>query len=414
MIREPQVCRACGSANLVLLLDLGETPLANNFLELHKAEQDMPTYPLRVRLCQSCSLAQLAEIIDPAILYSSYAYVTSSSQTMDAHLEKQSLHLLEGGDFKQAPKVLEIASNNGLYLKKFQERGCTVLGIEPAQNIAELALESGVSTWPVFFDSQAATDIRTKWGQADLVCARHVFAHIDDWQSLIANLETITHERSVVALEVPYLVDFLEKTEFDTIYHEHLSFVSVRAVEALVSKSPFRLQQVDHYPIHGGSVLLQLRRRDDPTPIHASVSQYLEKENQLKINQLETWAKFVEQVRCIQEGLPSLIRDLHKDGKRIIGYGASAKGNTLLNTCNLTQDDLDYIIDNTPFKQGRVAPGSLIPVEPPERLLEDQPDFALLLAWNFAGEIINRETEYQIRGGRFIIPIPVPRIVEYP
>ena len=414
MMREPELCRACGSADLALLLDLGETPLANSFLEAHEAGRDLPTFPLRLRLCQSCSLAQLAEVIDPAVLYSSYAYVTSSSRTMETHLDRQCEYLIAAGNFKRTPKVLEIASNTGLYLKKFQDHGCPVLGIEPAQNIAELALESGVSTWPVFFDSQAAADIRTEWGQADLVCGRHVFAHMDDWQSLIADLEVITHERSLVALEVPYLVDFFEKTEFDTIYHEHLSFVSVGAVEALVSKSPFRLQQVDHYPIHGGSILLQLRRRDDPAPIHASVAQFLEREHQLKINQPETWANFISQVGTIQEELPTLIRQLGREGKRVIGYGASAKGNTLLNTCSLTCDDLDYIIDNTPFKQGRLAPGSLIPVMPPERLLEDQPDFALLLAWNFSEEIIGRETEYQKRGGRFIIPIPQPRVVEFP
>ncbi len=414
MMREPEFCRACGSADLALLLDLGETPLANSFLESHESGPDLPTFPLRLRLCQSCSLAQLAEVIDPAVLYSRYAYVTSSSRTMEAHLEKQCQQLLAAGNFKQAPKVLEIASNTGLYLEKFKDQGCPVLGIEPAQNIAKLAIDSGVPTWPIFFDSRTVTDIRGKWGHADLVCARHVFAHIDDWQSLIANLETITHERSLVALEVPYLVDFFEKIEFDTIYHEHLSFVSVRAVEALVSKSPFRLQQVVHYPIHGGSILLQLRRRDDPAPTHSSVAQYLEREDQLKINQPETWANFVSQVCTIQEELPALVRRLGREGKRVIGYGASAKGNTLLNTCSLNCDDLDYIIDNTPFKQGRLAPGSLIPVMPPERLLEDQPDFALLLAWNFSEEIIGRETEYQKRGGRFIIPIPQPRIVEFP
>jgi novobiocin biosynthesis protein NovU/D-mycarose 3-C-methyltransferase len=358
-------------------------------------------------------LAQLAEVVDPEILYSSYAYVTSSSHTMDAHLDKQCLHLIEAGNFKRVPKVLEIASNTGLYLKKFQAQGCNVLGVEPAKNIAALAVESGVPTNNVFFDFQSARDIKANWGTADVVCGRHVFAHIDDWQSFVADLEAITHDRSVVALEMPYLVDFLEKTEFDTIYHEHLSYVSVRAAEAMVSNSSFRLQQVDHSPIHGGSILVQLRRREDPTPIHTSVSQYLAREHQLKINQPATWSKFVGQVRYIRKQLPTLIRGLRQAGKRVIGYGASAKGNTLLNTCNLTQDDLDYIIDNTPFKQGRVAPGSLVPVVPPERLLEDQPDFALLLAWNFAEEIINRETDYQKRGGRFILPIPEPRIADF-
>ena len=187
----------------------------------------------------------------------------------------------------------------------------------------------------------------------------------------------------------------------------------MRSVEALVTGTAFQLHRVEHYPIHGGSILLQLRRRGNPEAVHGSVGEFIEKERRLKIDRLESWNPFISQVKAIWETLPALIRGLRAEGKRVIGYGASAKGNTLLNTSGVTSQDLDYIIDNTPFKQGRLAPGSKIPVAPPGRLLEDQPDYALLLAWNFAEEIINRETEYQKRGGRFIIPIPEPRVVEY-
>ena len=413
MMREPKNCRACGFADLFPLLDLGETPLANSFIEARDAADELPRFPLRLRLCPACSLVQLAEVIDPEILYSSYAYVTSTSRTMAAHLESQCGHLIGAGNLGDTPRVVEIASNTGEYLKKFKAKGCEVLGIEPAKNIAELANAAGIPTWLMFFDSNTAKKIQADWGPADLVCGRHVFAHMDDWGGLISNLEAITHENSVVALEVPYLVDFFEQAEFDTIYHEHLSFVSVRSVEALVTGTAFRLHRVEHYPIHGGSILLQLRRRGNPEAVHGSVGEFIEKERRLKIDRLESWNPFISQVKAIWETLPALIRGLRAEGKRVIGYGASAKGNTLLNTSGVTSQDLDYIIDNTPFKQGRLAPGSKIPVAPPGRLLEDQPDYALLLAWNFAEEIINRETEYQKRGGRFIIPIPEPRVVEY-
>ena len=414
MIHERHTCRACGSRNLALIVDLGRTALANDFLEPSEVKAYATFLPLRLRLCQDCSLVQLAEVVDPGVLYSRYAYVTSTSRTMQAHLEAQSKHLVETAGFATPPRVLEIASNTGPYLQKFQALGCTVLGVEPARNIAELADRDGVPTWTDFFNSHNAREIRAEWGAADLVCGRHVFAHIDDWQDVVAALDAVTHERSLIALEVPYLVDFFEKTEFDTVYHEHLSYVSVRSVEALLAKSPFRLHRVDHYAIHGGSVLLQIRRRTDPAPAHESVARFIGRERHLDLHEPAAWQPFVKRVKHIQTQLPALLRQIRARGQRVIGYGASAKGNTLLNTCGLTVSDLDYIIDNTPFKQGKVAPGSWIPVRPPETLLKDRPDFALLLAWNFADEIIARETEYQSGGGRFIIPIPEPRVVEFP
>jgi len=413
MIHVRKNCRACGSTDLVLILDLGTTALANDFLSPEEATQDRTALPLRLNLCRQCSLVQLAEVVDPGVLYSRYAYVTSTSRTMDEHLQSQCTHVLEQAASARPARVLEIASNTGLYLKKFQARGCEVLGVEPARNIAQLAEAAGVPTWADFFNAHNARQIRDEWGAADLVLGRHVFAHIDDWADLLAGLDAITHERSLVALEVPYLLDFYEHTEFDTVYHEHLSYVSVMAVEALLAQSAFRLQRVDRYPIHGGSALIQLRRRSDPAPVHESVRQSLVREKTLNLADPATWHPFVERVRGIQDRLPALIRELKAQGKRIIGYGASAKGNTLLNTCGLTPRDLDYIIDNTPFKQNKLSPGSRIPVKPPETLLKDQPDYTLLLAWNFGAEIMQREQDYQKRGGRFIVPIPEPRVMEY-
>ena len=412
MIHERKDCRACGSTRLETILDLGSTALANDFLDPAEAAGYRTFLPLRLRLCRDCSLAQLADVVDPGVLYSRYAYVTSTSRTMDTHLAAQAKQVLEaaGG---QPKKVLEIASNTGVYLQKFKALGCQVLGVEPARNIAELAERDGIPTWTDFFNARTARQIRQEWGAPDVILGRHVFAHIDDLADLMQGLEEVAHERTLVGFEVPYLKDFFEKTEFDTIYHEHLSYVSVRAVEALLRGSPFVLERADHYAIHGGSILFQFRRRAAGVPAHASVAAALASENQLGLSEPGNWQEFTQRVSKIRKVLPEMIRKLKSDGKRIIGYGASAKGNTLLNTCGLKRGDLDYIIDNTPFKQGKVAPGSWIPIRNENELLKDQPDYALLLAWNFAPEIVGREQEYQKRGGRFILPIPEPRIVEW-
>jgi novobiocin biosynthesis protein NovU/D-mycarose 3-C-methyltransferase len=414
MIHERHHCRTCGSKNLTLILDLGKTALANDFLTLEEAPKYKISLPLRVVLCRDCSLVQLADTVDPKVLYSRYAYVTSTSRTMDAHLSEQSAHLLQCGNFSARPKVLEIASNTGIFLKKFQERGCDVLGVEPATNIADVAEKNGIPTRNEFFNAANAGKLRSDWGAADLILGRHVFAHIDDLRDLLAGLETISHPDTLIAFEVPYLVDFFEHTEYDTIYHEHLSYVSVRSLEALLHDSPFVLSRIDHYAIHGGSILFHICNRSSTVKPHASVAAALERERQLTLSDPGAWRPFADRVAHIRSELPALIRRQNSQGKRVIGYGASAKGNTLLNTCGITAKELDYIIDNTPFKQNKIAPGSGIPVQPPEKLLADRPDFALLLAWNFAKEIVGRETEYQKRGGRFILPIPEPKIVPFP
>jgi hypothetical protein len=413
MIDERSQCRTCGSKNLTLILDLGKTALANDFLTPEEAPTYKISLPLRVVLCRDCSLVQLADTVDPKVLYSRYAYITSTSRTMDAHLSEQATHLLTTGHLGKGAKVLEIASNTGVFLRKFQERGCEVLGVEPATNIAEVAVKDGIATRNEFFNATNARKLRSDWGAADLILGRHVFAHIDDLKDLLAGLEAISHPKTLIAFEVPYLVDFFEHTEYDTIYHEHLSYVSVRAVEALVKDSPLALSRIDHYPIHGGSILFHLERRAPGFKPHESVAAALEKERKLNLIDPATWKPFADRVARIRSELPTLIRRLKSEGKRIIGYGASAKGNTLLNTCGLTKRELDYIIDNTPFKQNKIAPGSGISVRPPETLLADQPDYALLLAWNFAKEIVGRETEFQKRGGKFIVPIPEPKIVPF-
>ncbi|MFZ5807430.1 MAG: class I SAM-dependent methyltransferase [Verrucomicrobiota bacterium] len=411
MFREHNICRACGSNDLPVALDLGETALANDFLLPDQVENYDRIAPLRLKICKKCSLAQLGEIVDPEILYSRYAYITSNSAMMALHLEKLCADLLAAGNFKKSPRVLEFGSNTGRFLKEFQAKGCEVLGVEPAENISAMAQWEGIPTQTEFFNEASAQKISESWGKADLIIGRHVFAHIDDWKSMVRAFDASLSEEGLVAVEVPYLADFFRGVQFDTIYHEHLSYVSVKAMEALLENTPLQLERVLRYTIHGGSIVFVIKKR--PTSIHSSVQKALKDEKTLQLDSMDTWEKFAVKVNLIRKELPQLVRSLRKEGKRVIGYGASAKGSTLLNTCGIGKNDLDYIIDNTPFKQGKLAPGSWIPIHPPDWLLKDQPDFALILAWNFADEIIRRENEFQKRGGRFIVPVPEPRIVEW-
>jgi len=413
MIRERTQCRTCRSRNLHLILDLGKTPLANDFMTPEEAAGEQVSLPLRLVLCTDCSLVQLADTVDPTVLYSRYAYVTSTSRTMDSHLDLLVTRLLNETSMPSGARVVEIASNTGVLLEKFKRRGCNVLGVEPATNIAHIATQAAIPTRNEFFTAATARNLASTWGRADLILGRHVFAHIDDLHDLLAGLEAISHPETLIAFEVPYAVDFFEHTEFDTIYHEHLSYISVAAVAALVAGSPFQLSRVDHYPIHGGSIVFQLRTRASRHQQHSSVAEALDAEARRQLDTTAAWLGFAQRVEHIRRELPALLRRLKQDGRRIIGYGASAKGNTLLNTCGITTRELDYIIDNTPFKQHKLAPGSRIPVRAPDALLQDQPDHALLLAWNFAEEIVGRETEYQLRGGRFIRPIPEPVVIPF-
>src|SRR3954469_1517323 len=296
MIHERADCRACGSSRLEPILDLGRTALANDFLLPGEIADYRNVLPLRLRLCRDCSLVQLADVVDPKVLYSRYAYVTSTSRTMDAHLAAQAAHVIAAAGAGAHPRVLEIASNTGVYLQKFKALGCDVLGIEPARNIAEVAAREGIPTRTEFFDSKSAARMRDDWGEPDVVLGRHVFAHIDDLRDLVAGLDALAGRRTLIGFEVPYLAEMLERTEFDTIYHEHLSYVPVRALQALLERTPFALERVEHYPIHGGSILFELRRRSAGIAPHASVAAALEREAKLKLSEPGTWRAFAHRV----------------------------------------------------------------------------------------------------------------------
>lgn len=305
--------------------------------------------------------------------------------------------------------VVDIGSNDGTLLANFKKYGLQILGIEPADNIAKLAASRGVNTLNEFFCQQVAETVRTEIGPARAIFATNVFAHVHDLGSFLCEVDSLLAPEGVLVIEVPYLVDMLDKLEFDTIYHEHLSYFAVRPLVALFSKFNLGIVEVKRAAVHGGSLLLFVQKSAQSQS--TTTRELLKLEEKLGLNSLEPYLKFAEKVAQVKEELVSLLRSLKGRGERIVGYGAPAKGNVLLNYCGIGADILDYIIDTTPFKQGRYTPGTHIEIFPEEQFHQHVPDYALLLAWNYVDEILQKEEQYRRLGGKFIVPIPRPHLV---
>ena len=351
----------------------------------------------------------MRDVILPEILFKDYAYLTGTSQTMKQHFHLLAVETANNFNLSKDDLVVDIGSNDGTLLKGFKQLGIKTLGIEPATNVASIAEREGIETINDFFSVEVAKKIIEKRGRARVITGTNVFAHINDLDGILQAVDNLLGNDGIFVIEVPYLVDLLSKTEFDTMYHEHLSYFSLRPLVVLFRRFNMDLFDVKRVPVHGGSIRCYVRR--SPSTIQSSVYQLLASEQSLNLNSLNTYSEFGTRVRNIKIKLTSLLRKLKRDGYKIIGYGAAAKGNTLLNYCNIGTDILDYIVDNTPLKQGLYTPGTHIPVISPNNMLRDVPDYALLLAWNYSNEILKKEQEYRELGGKFIVPIPEPRIV---
>jgi SAM-dependent methyltransferase len=392
-MRQVSHCRACGGAKLELVFDFGNTPLANGFI-IPGQQDSVKTYPLRFAVCSGCSLGQLLDVVPAEELYLNYNYVSSTSRTLSDHLDC----LI--ADIKRPSRVLEIASNTGVFLSKFQKLGCNVLGVDPAENISKIAIEAGIPTMIEFFDR----DSDYSGFKPDLIIGRHVLAHIDDWAGLLEGLNKTAGKDTDIMFEVPYLLDLYHGKAFDTIYHEHLSYISCDAINAWLKGSPFYLHHAKRYPIHGGSIVYHIKRRSGK-----EVEWRDEQESVLHLK--GNWEGFKDSIETTKKQFKVLFESVLSVDSTKIGYGASARGNSLMSMCGINRDHLDYVIDNTQFKQGKLTPNR-IPIMPPSKLLEDVPDYAIVLAWTFYEEIVARESEYQNRGGRFIVPFPF-RILDY-
>ena len=403
-------CRSCGAGGLQVVLDLGRQPLANNLPRPEDPGGAEPKFPLRLTVCSHCWLAQIADLVPPGDLFSDYVYFSSYSDTMLRHAHAAAEQHTKEFDLGSDKLVVEIASNDGYLLKNFQAAGIPCLGIEPAQNIAKVARKMGIETLTEFFGKSLAEELAGANRSADLILGNNVFAHAPDTNDFVAGLERLLKPKGVIAIEFPYAVDFVSGCEFDTIYHEHVFYFSLTALMPLFQRHGLEIFRVERLSIHGGSLRL-FAARAGARAVDDSVAQLLREENAGGFDTMRPYQAMGRRAREIREELRVLIKELKAAGKTIAAYGASAKGSTLLNYCELGSSDLDFIADRSTAKIGRLSPGQHIPIVGPEELARRHPSHTLLLTWNFADEILAQQQAYRDAGGKFIIPIPEVRIL---
>lgn len=410
-IKEHTECRVCKTKLAQRFLELGPTPLANSFLKREQLDKPEPFYPLDVYFCGECGLVQLGHVVSPEIMFKDYIYVSGTSTTIPVHFASLAKEAVEKLKLDENSLVIDIGGNDGTLLRNFKAMNIRVLNVEPAANIARIAESFGIETVNEFWDKTTALKISEEKGRAKLIIGTNVFAHVDDWNGFLEGVATALDDSGVFIIEAPYLADLLEKTEFDTIYHEHLSYISIRPMATLFKKCGMELFDVKKLSIHGGSIRLYAKKAGSGRQISSSVNELLSSEKKLKLNSLSTYLEFAAKVESLKQKLVRMLKDLKSGGKRIAGYGAPAKGNTLLNHFGIGTDLLDYIVDRNQLKQGLYTPGTHIPIFPAERLQEDMPDYVLVLAWNFADEIMLQQSAFKEKGGKFIIPLPQPEVV---
>lgn len=412
-VRTVTRCRVCGSAEeWQRVISFGEVPLANSFQPTDEPHEE-EIYPLEVVSCRACRLLSLTVVVDPELLYRTYPYVTSDSETMTRHMREVVRLCHERSPLAEGDLVVELGSNTGQQLMAFRDAGARVLGVDPALNLAQIAESRGAPTVPEFFDATTAEAIASRHGKAAAILGRHVFAHVDDLGELLAGARKLLADDGLFTIEVPYAVDLLNGLAFDTIYHEHLSYFLVSTLDTLFARHGLRTVDVARLSVHGGSILVSAGLAECRWPTHERVHELIAHERAAGYLADEAYERFAVRVRETCAELTALVRCLVSDGHRVACYGASAKGTTLLNICGLGPEELDFCTDTTPQKQGLFTPGSHLPVLSPDDVRR-QPDYYLLLAWNYAEEIMRRESAFLEGGGSFIVPVPEPKVYTEP
>lgn len=403
-------CRVCDTDMGEPFLSLGNSPLSNAYLskdDLHKME---PYYPLDIYVCEKCLLVQLEEFETAKNIFSSdYAYFSSYSESWLQHCKNYTEMMINHFGFDKNSFVIEIASNDGYLLQYFRQHGVPVLGIEPASNTAEVAIKKGIPTDITFFNVQYAKKMRKT---ADLIIGNNVLAHNPNLNDFVEGLKLALQSDGVITMEFPHLLKLIEGNQFDTIYHEHFSYFSFYTVQKLFASHDLEIFDVEEIPTHGGSLRIYGRHKDDRSKkITNNVRDLLKKEETAGIFDLNTYYNFSEKVKLTKRKLLQFLIQAKNNGKKIVGYGAPAKGNTLLNYCGIRTDFLDYTVDRSPHKQNKYLPGTHIPIKHPDNIKDDRPDYVLILPWNIKDEIMEQMSFVREWGGKFIVPIPEIRII---
>jgi len=406
-------CRFCNTELTQIFVDLGMSPLANSFLNSDMLNHKESFYPLRTFICSNCLLVQLEEFESPEHIFTDYAYFSSYSETWLRHAEDYvSMMILRFG-FDKNSQIIEIASNDGYLLQYFKKRGIPILGIEPAANVAKVAEEKGIPTLIKFFSVETAKELVREGKQADLLLGNNVLAHVPNLNDFVAGMKILLKPHGIITMEFPHVMQLIQKNQFDTIYHEHFSYFSLLTVQKVFSFHALTIFDVDELSTHGGSLRIYARHAENNSlSVNRSVNSLIEKEEQFGLTNISTYTNFSDRVNVIKRTLCNFFIRSKNENKRIVCYGAAAKGNTLLSYCGIGSDLIDYVVDRNPHKQGLYLPGTHIPIKSPEKISETKPDYLLILPWNLKDEIMAQMSYIRNWGGKFVIAIP--EVTVYP